>query len=50
MSKEHIIKARKLKDGTFAAVLSNGTSWSFLPDESDWAYIGAMTGDDVERG
>ena len=47
MNKEHIIRARRLEDGTLVEVLPDGTTRAFPPDRTDWAELRAMTDEEI---
>jgi putative transcriptional regulator len=47
MTKEHTIRARRLKDGTLVEVLPNGSTCPFPPDQTDWAALRAMTEEEI---
>ena len=47
MSKENIIVARRLPDGTFVQVLENGTTVPLPPSQTDWAALDAMTDEEI---
>lgn len=47
MNDEHLIRARRLADGSIVQVLPDGTTRSFI-QKSDWERVDAMTEQEVE--
>ena len=47
MSKEHTIRARRLKDGTLVEVLADGSTRPFAPDRTDWDALRSMSEDEI---
>lgn len=48
MSEGHITVVRRLKDGTFVRVLSDGSVEPMPEGKSDWAKLDAMTDEEIQ--
>lgn len=47
MSKERIVRAKRLRDGTLIEVLPDGTTRAFPAERTDWAALAAMTDEEI---